>query len=69
MNLRLGNMTVTEYVAKFNELAHFALFIVLIDKARKTKFMLGLRMDVAKQIDSGSHVPETFTDAVQRALM
>ena len=41
-------MTVTEYVAKFNELAHFALFIVLIDEAHKRKFIQGLIVDVAK---------------------
>ena len=68
MYLKQGKMTVTEYVAKFNELAHFALFIVPTDEARKRKFMLGLKVDVAKQIDSGSHGPETYADAVQRAL-
>ena len=48
MYLRQDMMTVTEYVAKFNELAHFALSIVPTDEARKRKFILGLRMDVAK---------------------
>ena len=48
MDLRQGKMTVTEYVAKFNELACFALFFVPTDEARKRKFMLGLRVDVAK---------------------
>ena len=61
-------MTVTEYVAKFNELARFAPFIVSTDEARKKNFMLGLKVDVAKQIDSGSHGPETYANAVQRAL-
>ena len=68
MYLRQGKMTITEYVAKFNKLARFAPSIVPIDEARKKKFMLGLRVDVAKQIDSGSHDPESFTDVVQRAL-
>ena len=36
--------------------------------ARKRKFMLGLRVEIAKQIDSGSHGPESYADAVQRAL-
>ena len=57
-------MTVIEYVAKFNELDRFALFNVPTDEARKRKFMLGLRVDMAKQIDSGSHGPDTFTDEV-----
>ena len=64
MYLRQGKMTVTKYVAKFNKLARFALSIILTDKARKRKFMLGLRVDVAKQIDSNSHDTETFLDAV-----
>ena len=67
MYLKQGKMTVIEYVAKFNELACFALFIVSTDEARKRKFMVGLRVDVAKQIDSDSPSPETFADVVQRA--
>ena len=38
------------------------------DDARKRKFMLGLRVEVAKQIDSGSHGPRSYADVVQRAL-
>ena len=53
-------MTVTEYVANFNELAYFAPSIMLTNEARKRKFMLGLRVDMAKQIDSSSHGLETF---------
>ena len=68
MHLKKGKMTVTEYMAKFNELARFAPFIVRTDEARKRKFMLGLKVDVAKQIDSGSHSLETYADAVQQAL-
>ena len=60
MYLRQGKMTVTEYVAKFNELSYFALSIVLTHEARKRKFILGLRVDVAKQRDSGSHGPKTL---------
>ena len=61
-------MTITEYVAKFNELARFASIIVPTDDARKIKFMLGLRVEIAKQIASGSHGPESYANAVQRAL-
>ena len=66
--LRQDKMTVTEYVTKFNELAFFAPSIMPTNEARKKKFMLGLRVEVAKQIDSDSHDPETFTDAIQRVL-
>ena len=48
MNLKQGKMTVTEYVTKFTELARFARTIVPTDDARKRKFMLGLRVEVAK---------------------
>ena len=48
MYLRPGKMTVSEYVAKFNKLARFALSIMPTDEARKKKFMLRLRVYVAK---------------------
>ena len=64
MYLRQDKMTVTEYVAMFNELARFAPSMVPTDKACKRKFMLGLKVDEAKQIDSGSHGLESFADAV-----
>ena len=68
MYLRQDKITVTEYVAKFNELAHFAPSIVPINEAHKKKFMLELKVDGAKQIDSNSHGLETFADTIQRAL-
>ena len=58
-------MTVTEYVTKFTELVRFAPTIVPTDDARKRKFMLRLRVEVVKQIDSGSHGPRSYADAVQ----
>ena len=68
MNLKQDKMTVTEYVTKFTKLARFAPTIVPTDDVRKRKFMLGLRVEVAKQIDGGSHGPRSYTDAVQYAL-
>ena len=68
MNLKQGKMTVTEYVTKFTELTRFAPTIVPTDDARKRKFMLGLRVEVAKQIDGGSHGPRSYANAFQRAL-
>ena len=61
-------MTITEHVAKFNKLGHFAPTIMPSDDVCNRKFILGLKMDVAKQINSGSHNPETFIDVVPRAL-
>ena len=47
MYIMEGKITVTEYMAKFNELTHFTPSIMLTNKPRKKKFMLGLRVDVA----------------------
>ena len=61
-------MTVPEYIAKFEELAKFSASIAPTDEARKNKYMLGLQTDIARQIDSGKEGPESYADAVQRAL-
>ena len=57
-------MTVTEYVAKFNGFTHFAQTIVPTNDTYKRKFMLGLRVQIAKQIDSGTHGPKSYTYVV-----
>ena len=41
-------MTITEYIAKFIELAYFALSNMPTDEACKRKFMLGLMVDMVK---------------------
>ena len=68
MALRQGKLLVAEYVTKFEELARFAPTIVPTDEARKTKFMHGLRVDIVKQVDSGATGPQSYSEAVQRAL-
>ena len=62
--LKQGKMTVIEYMANFNELACFALTIMPTDDERKRKFMVELRISVAKQIDSGSYRLVSFADTV-----
>ena len=61
-------MTVLECTTKFKELARFSALIALTDEARKNKYMLRLRIDIARQIDSGKEGPESYADVVQRAL-
>ena len=61
-------MSVVEYAAKFDELTRLAPTIVPTDGARKTRFIHGLRPEVAKQIDNDREGPESNADAVQRAL-
>ena len=68
VDLRQGAMSVAEYTAKFDELARFAPTIVPTDDARKMKYMLGLRTEIVKQVDSGREGPDSYADAVQRAL-
>ena len=64
MDLRQGKMTVPEYTTKFKELARFSGSIAPIDEAKKNKYMLGLRIDIARQIDNGKEGPESYIDAV-----
>ena len=57
-------MIVLEYIAKFEELARFFASIAPTDEARKNKYMLGLRIDIARQIDSEKEGQESYVDAV-----
>ena len=68
MDLRQGKITVLEYIAKFEELARFSTSITPTDEARKIKYMLRLRIYIARQIDSIKERSESYADAVQRAL-
>ena len=68
MDLRQRKMTVPEYTTKFEELAKFSASIAPTDEARNNKYMLGLRTDIARQIDSGEEGPKSYADTVQRAL-
>ena len=55
-------MIVTE--TKFTELSEFGLTIVPTDDTRKRKFILGLRVKLAKQIVGGSQGPRFYADAI-----
>ena len=68
LSLCQERMSVAEYTAKFDELARFAPTIVPTDDARKMKYIHRLRTEIVKQVDSGKEVPESYADAVQRAL-
>ena len=68
MKLVQGNLSVAEYTAKFDELAKYAPNVIPNDAARKTRYMFGLRKEVAKQVDSGETGPDTYSSAVKRAL-
>ena len=46
LELKLGTMTMLEYVAKFNELAHFTNVYVAMDMAKVRKFEDGLKLSI-----------------------
>ena len=50
LELKQGNMTVLEYVAKFTELAHFRDDYVAIDMAKVWKFEDGLKLSIRGKI-------------------
>ena len=68
MDLRQGNLSVAEYVMKYEELARFAPNVAPTDEARMSKFLHGLRIQIVKQVDFGATGPQSYRDAVQRAL-
>ena len=68
MDLKHVNMTTVEYAAKFKELSQYAPKMIASNDARKMKFMHGLRLEVAKQVDSGEIGRRSYADAVQRAV-
>ena len=57
-----------EYTAKFDELARFAPLMVPTNAARRMKYMDGLNIDIVKQVDNGESGPQSYADAVHRAL-
>ena len=50
LELKQGNMTVLEYVAKFTELAHFLDDYVATDMAKVWKFEDGLKLSIRGKI-------------------
>ena len=68
LNLHQGKMSVAEYAMKFEELARFSPLVVPTDEARKSKFIYGLRTEIAKYIDLGTAGSLTYAEAVQRVI-
>ena len=68
VKLTQGNMSVADYVAKFDALARFVPSMVANDSARRLRFMMGLNLDMVQRVDSGETGPQSYADAVQRAL-
>ena len=58
-------MTVIEFVVKFSKLSQFSPTIVFTDDTCKRKFILGLMVDLANQIDSGSYELISYANLIQ----
>ena len=53
VNLRQENLSVADYILKFDQLARFTLDIVATNSSRKNKFMRSLNSDIARFVDTG----------------
>ncbi|XP_073120266.1 uncharacterized protein [Henckelia pumila] len=64
-NLKQGNLTIAEYVAKFSTLLKFAPHIAENEEAKADQFINGLNPDVFTLVNVGR--PNTFADALDKA--
>ena len=61
-----GNMTVLEYVTKFERLARYARESIDTEQKKITKFLEGLNLIITRDA-TGVVPPATFNEAVKRA--
>ncbi|XP_021801634.1 uncharacterized protein LOC110745800, partial [Prunus avium] len=66
-NLYQGDMTVGQYQAKFEELMHFAPYIIPDESAKAKKFEEGLRLEVKEKVKLFKL--KKYAEVVDRALM
>lgn len=53
---------------RFDQLARFAPDMVATESQKVWRFMKGLRGDLVKFVDTGKEGPETYADAIERAI-
>ena len=68
INLRQGQMTVTETVRKFDQLARLCLTLVRTEEDRVTRLLEVFHPELTALIETGEHPPTTMADCVSRAL-
>ena len=66
--LQQGNLSVAEYVRKFDQLARFASDMFSNDVTRFTRFIEGLKSELARDVDMGLTRPISYRQAVEKAL-
>ena len=64
--LKQGDMTILQYVTKFERLSRYAPELVDTEEKKVTKFLEGLN-PVLEQNATGVVLPATFQEAVKRA--
>ena len=67
-NFRQGNLSVTEAVQQFNQLARLCPKMVPTEEERLRRMIEMLRPEIALIVDSGTAPPTTVADCVKRAL-
>ncbi|PON36071.1 hypothetical protein PanWU01x14_331280, partial [Parasponia andersonii] len=63
-----GNLSMAEYVRKFDQLARFVLDMVPNDVTRVTRFMEGLKPKLDRDVDMGLIGAISYGKAVEKAL-
>ncbi|XP_031286362.1 uncharacterized protein LOC116145055 [Pistacia vera] len=63
-----GISSVKEYSIRFNSLARFAPGIMSTPKLRRDKFVHGLNPEIARDVMVGAQPPQTYSEALERAL-
>ena len=57
-----------EYVRQFDQLSQYAPKIVQTETSKVWRFLSGLRLSLAGLVDTGRDCPESYADAVGRAI-
>ncbi|KAL5549569.1 hypothetical protein UlMin_004800 [Ulmus minor] len=68
INIKQGNMSVTEVVRKFDQLARLCPYLVPTEEERVRRMLEMFRPELAVVIDSGDNPPTTVAECVDRAL-
>ena len=67
LKLQQGSSSVREYATRFNALARFAPSLAGTEAGRVQKFIHGLHPAIARDVLTGDHPPQRFSDALERA--
>ena len=66
--LQQGNMSILEYVRRFDQLSHFALNMVSVEASTIWQSLSGLHSRLVGLVDTGRDGLDSFTDVVECAI-